>query len=285
MNAAAIRRTTMMDDIPDPSMKGPMIASTIFHLVLFTLTAVGLPFIIKDQDIITSAISVELVDIAEITQTNKPPAPKPVEKEPIVEEKAPPPEEKIEPPKMVEETPPPPELEKPTPPEKKPEVVEKPKPKPEKPKEVKEAKPQKDINTLLKNLTDTKPQNDSPATETLENSNPEESQIANIGDRLTMSEEDAIRAQITPCWNIPAGSKFAEDLAVEIRVFMNRDGSISNTRILDSSRYNRDSHFRAAADAAERALRNPRCTPLKYPPGKYEEMKAFVFRFDPKDML
>ena len=275
-------RPSFSDEIPDPSMKGPLIASGLFHMILFTLTVVGIPFIVRDQTIISSPISVEIVEIDKITQTNRAPAPKPVEEKPIIEEKAPPPIEKPEPPQMVEETPPPPE--KPKPEEKKAEI-EKPKPKPEPPKEVKEKKQEKDFNTLLKNLTPSKPQNTSEAVETAENSNPEESQIANIGDRLTMSEEDAIRAQITPCWNVPAGSKFAEDLAVEIRVFMNRDGSIRDTTILDTGRYNRDSHFRAAADAADRALRNPRCTPLKYPPEKYEQMKAFVFRFDPKDML
>jgi outer membrane biosynthesis protein TonB len=262
-------------------MKGPLMTSLMFHALLVIITTVGLPFVIKDEPIISTPLSVEIVDIADITQTNKPPAPKPPEeKKPDPEELKPAPIEKPEPPKMTEEAPP--EPEKPKPIEKKAEV-EKPKPKPEeKPKE--ETKPKKDFDTLLKNLTPTdaaKP----VETETAENAVPEESPITELGSRLTMSEEDAIRRQITPCWNVPAGSKFAENLAVEVRVFMNRDGTIRDTMILDTGRYTRDSAFRAAADAADRALRNPRCTPLKYPPEKYNQMKVFVFRFDPSEML
>ena len=70
-------RPSFSDEIPDHSMKGPLIASGLFHVGLFLLTVVGLPFIVKDQTIVSSPISVEIVEIDKITQTNKPPAPKP----------------------------------------------------------------------------------------------------------------------------------------------------------------------------------------------------------------
>jgi outer membrane biosynthesis protein TonB len=273
-----------MEAMPEPSMKGPVITSTLFHILLFAITAIGMPFLTPDEVIFTP-ISVELVDIADVTQTNKPPAIKPkAEEKPITEELKPPPIEKPAPPEMTEEAPP--EPVKPKPIEKKAEV-EKPKPKPKVEPKKEETKPKKDFDTLLKNLAPVE-EAEKPVDEPLETSedaNPEESMIAEMGTRLTMSEEDAIRQQITPCWNVPAGSKMAEELAVEVRVFMNRDGSIRDPMILDKGRYNRDTAFRAAADAAERALRNPRCTPLKYPPEKYNQMKNFIFRFDPSDML
>jgi len=34
-----------------------------------------------------------------------------------------------------------------------------------------------------------------------------------------------------------------------------------------------------------RALKNPRCSPLKLPPDKFDEWKHFVMIFNAKDML
>ena len=110
-------------------------------------------------------------------------------------------------------------------------------------------------------------------------------QIARLADQLTISELDAFKYQLEPCWNVPAGAKFAENLAVEIRVSMNRDGTVNKSSVLDRGRYNRDSAFRAAADSALRALRNPRCSPLKLPSEKYEQWKSIVINFDPQQML
>ena len=66
---------------------------------------------------------------------------------------------------------------------------------------------------------------------------------------------------------------------------MNRDGTVNKSSVLDRGRYNRDSTFRAAADSALRALRNPRCSPLKLPPEKYDQWKSIVINFDPRSML
>jgi hypothetical protein len=101
---------------------------------------------------------------------------------------------------------------------------------------------------------------------------------------LSVSELDAIRQQISGCWLVPAGAKNAEELVVEIRVRMRPDRTVSNTEILDMSRM-AEPHFRAAAEAAVRALRNPRCSPLNLPLDKYETWKSFVITFNPRDML
>ncbi len=101
---------------------------------------------------------------------------------------------------------------------------------------------------------------------------------------LSVSELDAIRQQISGCWLVPAGAKNAEELVVEIRVRMRPDRTVSNTEILDQSRMS-EPHFRAAAEAAIRALRNPRCSPLNLPVDKYETWKSFVITFNPRDML
>jgi hypothetical protein len=137
--------------------------------------------------------------------------------------------------------------------------------------------------SLLKNLTPDAAEDveDAPK-EKGENA---DGQIAKLSDNLTISELDSLKYQIAQCWNVPTGIKYAENLAVEIRVVINPDGTVNRTSVVDQGRYNRDQAFRAAADSAVRALRNPRCSPLKLPPGKYNEWKNTVMNFDPKDML
>ncbi len=270
-----------------PSMKGPVITSGIFHLVLFVLTAVGLPFVARDPLVISTPINVEIIDIDEITQTNRIAPPK---KAPEKLEKPIPLQEKPAPPKVTSETPPdltkpkPPEIEKivENPPEKPKIIPKKPKVKPVPPK-----KEENDFASLLRNLTpdtNTGEENQLELDPDLKNV-AQDSQIARLADRLTVSELDAFKRQIEPCWNVPTGAKYAEDLSVEIRVLMNPDMTLQSASILNHARYNRDSHFRAAADSALRALRNPLCQPFELPSGKYEQWKVITINFDPREML
>lgn len=258
-----------------PSMKGPLITSAVFHVVLFTLTAIGLPFVTKQDPLtIATPISIEMVEIAKVTQTNRLPEPQTKKPAPEPEQKEPPekPRPKPRKPETKPKTPTPPPLSS----EKE---ADKEKPEPEKTKPEEEREPARDFQSLLKDLT---PQEESPRQEEEE---APAIQTPRLADRLTISELDAFKRQIEPCWNIPAGAKYAENLIVEVRVVMNPDGTVQKASILDKGRYNRDSHFRAAADSALRALRNPGCSPLDLPADKYERWKTIVIRFDPRDML
>ena len=264
-------------------MKGPVIASGLFHLFIFILTMISIPFIAKDPVVVTP-VSIELVQVDEKTQTDiqSPPKEKPKEIE------APkPPESKPTPPQMTEEKPP--DLSKPAPPEPIQEVKEetpkpeKKKPEPEPKTQVKEKK--KDFQSLLKNLApDASESREETPDETQEDAS-NDGNLARLSDKLTMSELDAFRHQLEPCWNIPTGAKYAENLAVEIRVVMNRDMTVNQASVLDKGRYNRDTAFRAAADSAMRALKNPRCSPFKLPPEKYDQWKTIVINFDPQSVL
>ena len=104
-----------------------------------------------------------------------------------------------------------------------------------------------------------------------------------------MTELDAMRrqviSQITPCWNINPGSKGAANLAVVIRMAMNPDGSVQSASIEDQARYYSDPFFQSAADAAKRAVLNPRCNPIKLPPDKYQVWRDLYINFDPKELL
>ena len=60
---------------------------------------------------------------------------------------------------------------------------------------------------------------------------------------------------------------------------------VQSATVVDQARYNTDTYYRAAADSALRALRDPHCTPLDLPPEKYDAWKNLTVTFDPKQML
>lgn len=287
----------------DTSLKRALFVSTLFHIALFLFTLIGMPLISKPPVVLTP-VSVELVNISDVSRTTKVAQPKKEPEKPKEIEAPKPPEEKIKPPpKNVPEQPPeipdpvipePPKPEekkpdpKPAEPKKKEKKKPKPKPKPPEPKKEEPKKQEEDFDSLLKNLA---PEEKEPPSKDELDKPPEKDAespsgaLAELGVEMSISELDALRYQIAPCWNIPAGAEFAENLAVEIRVMMNRDGTVQDASVLDKGRYNRDNAFRAAADSAMRALRNPQCSPLKLPPDKYNTWKQFVINFDPRDML
>ncbi len=103
---------------------------------------------------------------------------------------------------------------------------------------------------------------------------------------ISISEMDAVRRQIEACWNLPAGAKNPEDLIVLVWVSLNPDGTLIQAKVVDDAgRAKFDPYYRAAAESALRALLNPRCTPLKLPPEKYEMWKTMTINFDPRQML
>jgi hypothetical protein len=84
---------------------------------------------------------------------------------------------------------------------------------------------------------------------------------------------------------MPIGAKDAQNLIVEIMIDVNPDRTVQHAEIVDQTRLATDTYFRAAAEAALRALKSPKCSPLELPADKYEEWKRIDFTFDPRDML
>ena len=96
----------------------------------------------------------------------------------------------------------------------------------------------------------------------------------------------AIKQQITPCWKIQAGAKNAVKMQVAIRMRLNPDGSLGAVpQIQDQGRIGRDPFFRAVAESALRALRDPACVPIKLPYEHYDIWREIVFTFDPREAL
>ena len=109
-----------------------------------------------------------------------------------------------------------------------------------------------------------------------------------ISKKLTLSEEDAIRAQFMKCWSIPLGMPYDETYIVKIKIFLNKDGSLSKPpEMLQHERMNKpgEEYFRTLAESAIRAVR--RCDPLKKVPdiNRYDDWKTLQLNFDPREIL
>ena len=102
---------------------------------------------------------------------------------------------------------------------------------------------------------------------------------------LTLSEEDALKAQIFGCWSIPLGLPFNENLLVRIKLQLKPDGTVIKSEILDHARMNMpgQSFYKVLAESALRAIRI--CQPLRVPPTGYEKWKDLQLNFDANEML
>ena len=281
------------------------------HTLIILITWFGFPHLRRDPPLLDQIIFVKVSDVAEVT--NLPPLSE--DKKPLPKDKTQPkppkskpkaPKTKIsesfktsqpipKPSKKTIESNPKPKTPKKT---AAPPKVSKPrvKPSPSKPNSEMKQKPkppqrpvQKKFNSLLKDLKKTKPdgsERKKSLTDRLkEASKSETNKSFNPRQKVTISEIDLVRQQISQCWNITSGARQAEALSVEIEMKMNPDATVRKARVVDSIRMNSDPYYRAAAESALRALSHPDCIPLKFPLDKYKLWKSFIFNFDPKNML
>jgi len=102
---------------------------------------------------------------------------------------------------------------------------------------------------------------------------------------LTLSQEDALKAQIFGCWSLPLGLPFQENLMVRIKLKLKQDGTVLKSEILDHARMNMPGQgfYRVLAESALRAIRI--CQPLRVPPTGYEKWKDLQLNFDANEML
>ena len=286
--------TATVENVPtfDLHMSGPLAVSMLFHLIVVLLAITGLPYLKAEIPEIPDAITVEIVKADE-----SPLSPPPDEKKHQPQQIEKPPEAPPRPPQMTADEPPKPVApEKPEEPdlalplEKAPEQVKKPEPKmAPPPKPVKRPmqtqeqpkEKQEDFKSLLKNLMPDEPTPSSPSQEKAQETSP----LARFAQQMSMTEMQGLTAQLSQCWKLMSGARYAEDLIVEIKLSVNPDRTIRDAKIVNQLRYMSDSYFMAAADSALRAVWNPRCNPLDLPPNKYELWKEITVVFDPKEML
>lgn len=281
-------------------MRNALLYSISFHGAVLVTALVALPGPDELPLLPSQVLPVELVTIDEYTNLKR--APKRIEPKPEVKpepepEIEPVPEAEIKPapPPKAEPAPAPPEPELVSEPEKivpeieKVEVKPKPKPKPKRPKRATEKKPERDRfdPTRIAALLDKLPQDEVPPEATPAPGEPEEMVAAasSFDSRLTLSEVDAFKVQMRRCWSVPAGAANAEDLVVQIKVYLNPDGSLAQPpKLVNQARLSAgDAYFRTAAESAMRAIR--RCAPFKMPAEKYSGWRELDLNFDPREML
>ena len=102
---------------------------------------------------------------------------------------------------------------------------------------------------------------------------------------LSISEEDALKAQIFGCWSIPLGLPYNENLLVRIKLELKPDGTVSKSEILDHVRMNKPGQgfYKVLAESALRAIKL--CQPLRVPTTGYERWKELQLNFDAREML
>ena len=104
---------------------------------------------------------------------------------------------------------------------------------------------------------------------------------------LTITETDAIASLLRQNWNLDPGAIGLENMRVEIRVYLNRDGSIKKIEFLDMGRFNSDPSYRSVAESAQRAIIATQQVfkdvfAGKYS-GNYDSWSTLRLNFDPLD--
>ena len=261
-----------------------VLLSTGLHVFIIIFTLFSLPFIAKKPLDLPPIISVELIQIKD--KTNIPFAPKAKkiiekikENEKLVSEQAPPkkikkikpdaiplPDQKVEKIKKIEE-------------KQNPEIDE------NKVKQVSEFEKKEIFNPNdIAALIDKSKEN-------LAETDIKSKKITQSQDKsmdisgLTLTEEDALKAQIFGCWSIPLGLPYNENLLVRIKLKLKPDGTIIDSEIIDHARMNMpgQNFYRVLAESALRAVQL--CQPLRVPSTGYERWKDLQLNFDAREML
>ena len=250
------------------------------------ITAISLPFLAKKPIDLPPIVSVELIQISD--ETNIPFAPKAKK---IIEKI------KKKDKKLVSEQAPPKKVKK-----IKPDSVPMPEDKTKKIEKIKEDKqnPEK-IDNEVKQVSEFEKKelfDPNNIAALIDKSKVESAETINKTDKITqdqnkgvnttglsLSEEDALKAQIFGCWSIPLGLPYNENLLVRIKLELNPDGTVSQSEILDHARMNKPGQgfYKVLAESALRAVKL--CQPLRVPSTGYERWKELQLNFDAREML
>jgi len=282
-----------------------LIISSFLHGALIIITAMSLPFLAKKPLDIPPIVSVELIQIAE--KTNIPFAPKAkkiIEKvkekeKKFVSEQAPPKKVKKTKTKTVVSVDQNDKIDNSTPeaiplPEKTVKKIETKKENKQNPdklnEEVKqvsefEKKDLFDPNELKAKIDKAKIDSSKEKIKKIDKITQDQDRSVITG-KLTITEEQALQAQIFGCWSVPLGLPFApDDMLVRIKLSLKPDGSIEDMEMLDHVKMNTPGKetFRTLADSVRRAVQI--CNPLNVPASGYERWKKIIFNFDASEML
>ena len=95
--------------------------------------------------------------------------------------------------------------------------------------------------------------------------------------KLSQTDINRIQMHVTKYFNLSYSATEVK-IIIPLKISANTDGTIKSARILDISSYEKDKFYRAAADAARRAVLDS--SPLPLPKGKEKKFQNFIFDFN-----
>ena len=241
--------------------RSALLLSLGLHAVVISLMFMDFHFTKEYTKAPPAVLMVDLTKVKIADKTNLPQKAVPKKEQPKVEPK----KEEPKPTPKVEKSEPKPEVKQPEPkPEPKPAPVPKDAasvqpPKQEQKKETakptpkpKPKKPDYNLKSLLASVE--KVRQDAPIHA---QQDPEETNALDNGTEgrmdkiLTISHRDMIASKLRDCWNIDGGAQDIEEIVVEIRVLVNKDGSIREAKIMNNMNL---PAFRSLSESARRAV-------------------------------
>ena len=127
-----------------------------------------------------------------------------------------------------------------------------------------------------------KPREPDAFAQTIEDAIPKQAKLSAI---QAATLEQAIRAQIAPCWNPPIGGADVADMTAALRIRLNPDGTVAAPPEFVSqtgATAGNQAYARAFVETARRAVL--RCAPLQLPADLFPYWREFELNFDPRLM-
>ena len=95
--------------------------------------------------------------------------------------------------------------------------------------------------------------------------------------KLSQTDINRIQMHVTKYFNLSYSATEVK-IIIPLKISANTDGTIKSARIVDRSSYKKNKFYRAAADAARRAVLDS--SPLPLPKGKEKKFQNFIFDFN-----
>ncbi|MDX8525032.1 TonB family protein [Mesorhizobium sp. MSK_1335] len=100
------------------------------------------------------------------------------------------------------------------------------------------------------------------------------------GQKLSKSEEGALRDQLAGCWTFPSGMEATDDLIAVISFNLDASGKLDGRPVVEKSSGNRQ-----VDESAVRAIQKCNMAGLQVPAGKQDIWGQIKVTFDPREML
>ncbi|PZW43200.1 hypothetical protein C8P66_116121 [Humitalea rosea] len=101
--------------------------------------------------------------------------------------------------------------------------------------------------------------------------------------QLTQGEVRGLAQQISECWSVDQGMMNIGQMRVSLRLDIDPQGIVRNVRPAEGP-YN-EPRQRALYESARRAVLDPRCATLRFPPEKLQRLRDIPFNFSPQGFV